>query len=174
MPWCSNTNPFLSKGLACSKGCYKPTLCPAPNALQQCLKTAQSVCKWEVSAYPGLLHWKLFQVLDGLGSFQSFRKTQLKALGSQQLLVLVFKTRSRFCFSVDYSSNLTSNILHKTGCLLTFAAGSAINTHHLYTSLFFPLWDWNYKSSSCICSTTLCLAEKFSEPTPRFSVNNFQ
>lgn len=37
---------------------------------------------------------------------------------------------------------------------------------------FSPLWDWNYRSSSCICSTALYLTGKFSEPTSCFSFSN--
>lgn len=129
-------------------------------------------------AYFVLLYWKFFQILDGLGSFCLSAK-QLKALDSQQVLVLVYTTiQSTFLFLSwlflqSYFKYSPQNTLPANfRCWQCKYQGNA-SIYISRTQLrFSSLWDWNYKSSSCVCSTALYLAAKFSELISCFSFNN--
>lgn len=69
--------------------------------------------------------------------------------------MLVFKKQSRFLFLSrfffqSYPTYSPQNLLPANFCCWQC---------HQYTSLLqvsLPLWDWNYKSSSCICSSVSC------------------
>lgn len=182
----SHANSFLSKGLACyidyTLACYKPILYYAPNTFQQCLSKMWRQCANERRSICLLcaIILKVISDTGWFGEFLSFGKTQLKALDSQQVLVLVYITiQSRFLFLgwlffQSYFKHSLQNMLPANFCCWQCKYQGWASIYISCTQFHFsPHCDWNYKSSSCIGSTALYLAEKFSEPTSCFSFNNF-
>lgn len=127
----SDTHLLFGKGLTWYKDCPKPAL---GHALQQHLSKPDSNLGLRDTCSPQAATLQL--ISDGLGSFQPFKKHTSRLQAPSNCECLFIEHSQGCCFSADCSPNLTSSILHKTCCLPTCTAGSAINTHHLYTPLF--------------------------------------
>lgn len=169
----SDTHSLFGKGLTWHKDCPKAAL---GHALQQHLSKLKAIWDWEIlqpgcpqPAHPRLPRCSSFQMVWGVFSLSEKHTSRLQAPSSCE------------CLFIEHSQAAVPQLIvlpilpqvfstRPAACPRVLLAVPSI--HIPCTHLSLPLWDWNDKSSPCMCSTALCLAHKFWFQ-PRFGCNNF-